>query len=165
MSERNAVTIRAGRQDDLPQVLELVKELAAYERASGEVTNTLEAMERDGFGPQPAYGFLVAERDGRVVGLSLYYWRYSTWKGRRLWLEDIVVTEAARGLGIGKALFERTMRVCVEQGGTGMMWQVLEWNEPAIGFYRRYGARFDGEWLNCHLEAAQLHAWFEGPGQ
>lgn len=148
--------IRRGEKKDLPQVLELIRELAAYERALHEVSNTLQDLERDGFGPEPVYGFYVAEEGGRVVGLSFFYWRYSTWKGRRLWLEDIVVTESARGRGIGAALFERTMRHCVEHGGTGMMWQVLDWNEPAINFYRKYGARLDGEWINCHLEEPQI---------
>lgn len=156
--------IRRGEKADLPQVLELVRELAIYERAAGEVSNTLEAMERDGFGPDPVYGFFVAEEQGRVLGLALYYWRYSTWKGRRLWLEDIIVTEAARGRGLGAALFERTMRHCLEQGCTGMMWQVLDWNEPAINFYRKYGARFDAEWTNCHLDAPQIESWLAGNG-
>ena len=96
------ITIRPGRREDLPHALELIKELAEYERAAHEVINTVEQMERDGFGPQPIFGFIVAENELGIVGLSLYYWRYSTWKGKRLYLEDIIVTEKERGKGIGK---------------------------------------------------------------
>jgi len=142
----------------LPRVLELVKELAEYERAPHEVTNTLAGMEEDGFGPNPIYGFFVAEEENRIIGLSLYYWRYSTWKGKRLYLEDIIVTESERGKGIGKLLFDKTMEKALEEKCTGMMWQVLEWNEPAINFYKKYGSKLDSEWVNCHLEAAQIEA-------
>jgi GNAT superfamily N-acetyltransferase len=154
----NSITIRQGKKEDLPRVLELVKELATYERAPQEVTNTVSLMEEDGFGPHPVYGFFVAENSTAIVGLSLYYWRYSTWKGRRLYLEDIIVTESERGKGIGKLLFDRTMEKTLEENCTGMMWQVLEWNEPAINFYKKYGARLDDEWTNCHLEAHQISA-------
>ena len=150
--------IRPGQRNDLPRVLELVKELAEYERAPHEVTNTLAAMEEDGFGPNPVYGFFVAEEENCIIGLSLYYWRYSTWKGKRLYLEDIIVTESERGKGIGKLLFDKTMEKALEEKCTGMMWQVLEWNEPAINFYKKYGSKLDSEWVNCHLEAAQIEA-------
>ncbi len=150
------ITIRAGARDDLPRVLELVRELALYEKAPHEVTNTVQLMEEDGFGPKPVYGFFVAELDGVIVGLSLFYWRYSTWKGKRLYLEDIIVTESVRGKGIGKLLFDRTMAKALEENCTGMMWQVLDWNEPAINFYKKYNAKLDGEWINCHLEADQI---------
>lgn len=152
----NNITIRPGRKEDLPRVLELIKELAEYERAPHEVTNTVERLERDGFGPHPIFGFFVAENAERIIGLSLYYWRYSTWKGKRLYLEDIIVTESARGNGAGKLLFDRTMQKCLEENCTGMMWQVLDWNEPAIDFYKKYGAKLDGEWVNCGLEADQI---------
>jgi GNAT superfamily N-acetyltransferase len=148
--------IRTGNKSDLPRVLELIKELAAYERASGDVINTIELMEKDGFGPNPIFGFFVAENDNGIVGLSLFYWRYSTWKGKRLWLEDIIVTEKERGNGIGKELFDRTMQHALDENCSGMMWQVLDWNEPAINFYRKYGSKIGGEWLNCTLEAAQI---------
>lgn len=150
------INIRPGKKEDLPRVLELVKELALYERAPHEVTNTVALMEEDGFGPHPVYGFFVAAYGDNIVGLSLYYWRYSTWKGKRLYLEDIIVTESERGKGTGKLLFERTMQKALEENCTGMMWQVLEWNEPAINFYKKYGSKLDGEWVNCNLEAEQI---------
>jgi len=150
------VKIRSGIKKDLPGVLELIKELAQFEKASDQVSNTVERMEEDGFGLNPVYGFFVAEDRHEIVGLSLYYFRYSTWKGKRLYLEDIIVTENQRGKGLGKLLFERTMKFSLEQGCSGMMWQVLHWNKPAIDFYKKYHARLDEEWLNGHLEADQI---------
>jgi len=152
------LNIREGKREDLSRVLELIKELATFERAPDEVTNTIAAMELDGFGKNPIYGFFVAENENGIVGLSLYYWRYSTWKGKRLYLEDIIVTASERGSGIGKKLFDRTMQHAVDQNCTGMMWQVLDWNEPAITFYKKYDAKLDGEWINCSLERSQLEA-------
>ena len=150
------MNIRAGTIHDLPRVLELVKELAEYERAPHEVINTVKQMEIDGFGPNPIFGFFVAEVDGVIVGLTLYYWRYSTWKGKRLFLEDLIVTESQRGTGIGKKLFDRTIQKAIEENCSGMMWQVLEWNEPAINFYKKYDAKLDDEWTNCTLEREQM---------
>jgi GNAT superfamily N-acetyltransferase len=149
--------IRTGTKKDLPQVLTLIKELAEYERAPHEVTNTVARMEEDGFGPNPIYGFFVAENHNGIVGISVYYWRYSTWKGKRLYLEDIVVTEKERGSGIGKKLFDRTMQHALDEKCSGMIWQVLDWNEPGINFYRKnYNPKFDGEWLNTSLEADEI---------
>ena len=152
------INIRIGIKKDLPRVLELVKELAEYERAPQEVINTVEQMEVDGFGPNPIFGFFVAENGKGIVGLSLFYWRYSTWKGKRLYLEDIIVTEKERGKQIGKKLFERTMRHTLDERCSGMMWQVLDWNEPAINFYKKYGSTIQTEWMNCTLESAQIEA-------
>lgn len=151
-------TIREGKKADLPRVLELVRELAVYEKAPDEVSNTVQMMELDGFGPNPVFGFFVAVKNStnEIIGISIYYYRYSTWKGRRLYLEDIVVTETERGNGAGKLLFDRTMLKCLEDGCTGMMWQVLDWNTPAINFYKKYGASLDGEWINCNLQAEEI---------
>lgn len=148
--------IREGKWKDLPRVLELIKELAEYEHAPNEVTNTVAMMEKDGFGPNPIYGFFVAEESDTLVGLALYYYRYSTWKGKRLYLEDIIVTETFRGKGIGKQLFEVVLKKTVSEKCTGMMWQVLDWNKPAIDFYKKYNANLDSEWINCNLESAQI---------
>jgi GNAT superfamily N-acetyltransferase len=147
--------IRPGARTDVPALFELIEELAAYERAPHEVTNTPEQLERDGFGENPLYGVLVAEADGRVVGMSLYYYRYSTWKGKRLYLEDLIVKPDFRGHGLGKQLLDATVAVARQMGCTGLMWQVLDWNEPSIQFYQKYGARLDGEWINCHLDLVQ----------
>jgi len=152
--------IRKGTRGDLPQVFELIKELALYEKAIDQVSNSIALMEEDGFGNNPVFGFFVAEKNNKIVGLSLYYYRYSTWKGKRLYLEDIIVTEKERGNGLGKLLFERTMQFSLEENCTGMMWQVLDWNEPAINFYKKYNPKFDGEWLNAHLEKNQIEDFF-----
>lgn len=146
------LNIRQGTKEDLPAALKLIRELALYEKAPDEVTNTLELMEKDGFGEHPVYGFIVAEEHGQILGMSMYYWRYSTWKGKRIYLEDLIVTEAKRGTGIGKRLFEKTMEIGKAAGATGMMWQVLDWNTPAIRFYEKYDAQIEGGWLNCHLQ-------------
>jgi GNAT superfamily N-acetyltransferase len=151
------IVIRTGTKEDLPRALELIKELAFYEKAPHEVTNTVERMELEGFGPSPIFGFFVAENAQGIVGISIYYWRYSTWKGKRLYLEDIVVTEKERGAGIGKLLFDRTMQHALDENCSGMMWQVLDWNEPAINFYKKYyQAKLDGEWINCSLERDEI---------
>lgn len=150
------ITIREGKKADLPQVLNLVKELAEYEKALVQVTNTVERMEQDAFGEHSVFGFFVAEKNQSIVGISLYYYRYSTWKGKRLYLEDIVVTQQERGSGIGKMLFDQTMKLALEKNCSGLVWQVLDWNEPAINFYKKYGATFDAEWVNCSLEEEQI---------
>jgi GNAT superfamily N-acetyltransferase len=155
------VQIREGKKEDLGRVLELVRELAEFERALPEVSNTVDMMLADGFGPNPVFGFYVAEVDQRIVGLSLYYYRYSTWKGKRLYLEDIIVTQSERGKGIGKMLFDVTMKKSLLENCTGMMWQVLEWNESAIQFYKKFGTRFDSEWINCHLDALQISKYLD----
>jgi len=143
--------IRKGKIEDLPRVLELIHELAIYEKAPQEVINTVEQMKIDGFSENPIFGFIVAEIDGEIQGTAIYYWRYSTWKGKRIYLEDLIVTEAQRGLGFGKELFEEVISIGKQSGASGMMWQVLDWNEPAINFYKKYNAKMEEEWLNCNL--------------
>ncbi len=148
------ISIRPGELTDVPDAFALVTELAVYELAAYQVSNTVEQMALDGFGPNPLYGLLVAEESEskKIVGMALYYFRYSTWKGKRLYLEDIIVTEEYRGYGIGKLLLDATVETARETHCTGMMWQVLDWNEPAIGFYQQFGTRFDNGWTNCHLD-------------
>lgn len=143
--------IRTATKEDLPQVLELVKELALYEKASEEVTITLEELEKDGFGEHPLYWIILAENETGILGMSFYYIRYSTWKGRCLYLEDIVVKEEYRGQKIGKVLFEETIKTAKAMGAKLMTWQVLDWNEPAINFYKKFNAELDGEWINGKL--------------
>lgn len=145
------VIIRKARQSDCGQLLKLIKELALFERSPEQVTVSMDEFEEAGFGSKPVWGAFVAEESDQIVGLSLYYVRYSTWKGRRLYLEDLIVTESMRGKGIGKLLFERTKAYGKEQGYHGMVWQVLDWNKAAINFYKKYQADFDDEWINVSI--------------
>jgi GNAT superfamily N-acetyltransferase len=148
--------IRKGAKEDLPQVLSLIKELAIYERKPEAVTNTIEDMEKDGFGIQPIYELIVAEEDGKIVGIAIFYIKYSTWKGKGIYLDDILVTETRRGKGIGNKLFEAVIKFSKDFGAKGLWWQVLEWNDPAINFYNKFNAELDGEWVNGKLNEEQL---------
>ncbi len=147
-----SVHIRPGVRADVPRAFELICELATFENARDKVQTTPEQLERDGFGEAPLFHFLVAESGGAVVGMALCYFRYSTWSGKQLYLEDLIVTESARGGGVGKALLEATIQTARDAACTGLMWQVLDWNMPAQGFYEHFGARLDGEWINVHFD-------------
>lgn len=146
-----SIDIRRAEKKDCGRLLELIQELAVYEKAPDEVTVTLDHFEESGFGVNPVWWAFVAEEDGAILGFALYYVRYSTWKGQRMYLEDIIVTEEARGKGIGKLLFDALIEEAKQKQFKGITWQVLEWNEPAINFYKKLGAGFDPEWINCNL--------------
>ena len=142
------ITIRRAIESDCERIIELVKELALYEKAPQEVTVSLQHFKESGFGKNPVWWAFVAEENGTIQGFALYYIRFSTWKGQCLYLEDLLVTEQMRGKGIGKLLFDRLLEECKEKGFKRMVWQVLEWNEPAINFYKKYNATLDPEWMN-----------------
>ena len=153
-----SITIRSAVKEDCPRLLELINELALYEKAPEEVTVTIEHFVESGFGANPVWRAFVAEAPspleragGEVLGFALYYVRYSTWKGQRMYLEDILVTEQARGKGLGKLLFDRLIEEAKEKNFSGIVWQVLDWNEPAINFYKKYKANFDAGWINCSI--------------
>lgn len=146
------INIRRAEKTDCSRLLELIRELAHYEKAPQEVTVTLAHFEESGFGSKPVWWAFVAEFDGKVEGFALYYIRYSTWKGQCLYLEDFLVTEKLRGLGAGKQLFNRIIEEAKEKGFSRMVWQVLEWNEPAINFYKKYNANLDPEWINGTID-------------
>lgn len=147
-----SVIIRKAVKQDCKQLLDLVYELAVFERAPHEVTATLEHFEESGFGANPVWWGFVAEENNIIIGFVLYYIRYSTWKGQRMYLEDFLVTEKARGKGVGKLLFDRLIKEAKEKKFNGIVWQVLDWNEPAIKFYKKYNAKIENEWLNCSIE-------------
>lgn len=140
--------IRKASKNDLPEVLNLVKELAIYENAPEEVTIKLKDLEKDGFGDNPLFWIILAENSKGIIGMSFYFIRYSTWKGKCLYLEDLVVKEEYRGKKIGEALFEATIKTAKEINAKQMNWQVLDWNEPAINFYKKFDAELDEEWIN-----------------
>ena len=144
--------IRKARIEDCARMMELVNELALYERAPQEVTVLHEHFVESGFGTNPVWWAFVAEEDGVINGFALYYIRYSTWKGQKMYLEDILVTEAARGRGLGALLMDALVKEAQEKKFQGITWQVLNWNEPALNFYRKYNARFDDEWVNVMLD-------------
>jgi GNAT superfamily N-acetyltransferase len=150
------IHLRIAFKEDCPRLLELVHELALFEKAPEEVTVTLEEFIDAGFGEKPVWKTFVAEVDGLIVGFALYYIRYSTWKGCRMYLEDLIVTEEWRGKGVGKLLFDRLIVEAREMGFNGMSWQVLDWNEPAIKFYKKYEAALDGAWINGSLSKEQI---------
>jgi len=129
--------------------MELIRELAVFEKAPEEVTVSLQHFEESGFGANPVWWAFVAEIDGVVAAFALYYIRYSTWKGQRMYLEDILVTKEMRGKGLGSLLFERLIEEAQEKDLNGIVFQVLEWNEAAFKFYKKFNATFDGEWVNC----------------
>ncbi|MET1055497.1 MAG: GNAT family N-acetyltransferase [Pedobacter sp.] len=141
---------------DCPRLLELIVELAVYEKMPDEVTVTLAEFAAAGFGDKPVWKAFVAETENGIIGFALYYVRYSTWKGCRLYLEDFIVTEEARGKGAGKLLFERVMKEAKDNNYYGMSWQVLDWNEPALNFYRKYDAHLEDGWLNASFSKEQL---------
>ncbi len=152
-----ATTIRVAAAADVPQILAFVRALAAYEREPDAVMATEEGLLRDGFGPNPFYFCLIADHDGRPAGFALYFFNYSTWMGRPgLYLEDLFVEPELRGLGIGKALLQRVAAIAVENNCPRLQWAVLDWNTPAIDFYRAMGAEFMDEWRNVRITGEAL---------
>ncbi len=144
----STIIIRRAGPDDCKRMMELIHELAVYERAPEAVIVTPEHFLDSGFGQNPVWWAFVAEVDGVVQGFALYYIRYSTWKGQRMYLEDILVTEDARGKGLGSKLMNALIQEAKDRNFTGITWQVLNWNEPALNFYRKFNTKFDDEWVN-----------------
>lgn len=152
-----STTIRMATPADVPQILAFIQALATYEREPDAVTATEEGLLRDGFGARPFYSCLIAELDGQAVGFALYFFNYSTWMGRPgIYLEDLFVPPEFRGLGIGKALLRRVAAIAVEMHCPRLQWQVLDWNTPAIDFYRAMGAEFMDEWRTARVGGEAL---------
>ncbi len=152
------VIIRKGQKADLRSALSLVRELALFEKAPEQVTNTVEDMQRDSFGSNPVFGFHVAELDGTIVGMAVYFVKYSTWKGKGLYLDDLIVSEKYRGKGIGQKLFDAFVAEAKSIGAKQVHWQVLDWNTPAIEFYKKLGSSIEAEWLDCKMTEEQIKA-------
>lgn len=145
------IQFRKGIKSDLPQVFDLIKELAVFEKAPEQVINSVSEMEKDFSGNNPVFNFFVAEKGNKIIGIALYFIKYSTWKGKGLYLDDLIVTETFRGKGVGKKLFDMIIAEAREINARQLHWQVLDWNTPAIEFYKKYGAAIEGEWLDCKL--------------
>ena len=152
LNRNKSVLIRIAKQEDCPAMMNLINELAIFEKAPEQVTVSLSHFQESGFGEKPVWWAFVAEMDGVIVAMALYYIRYSTWKGQRMYLEDIIVSEAYRGQGIGAALIDALIAEAKAKKFSGMLWQVLDWNEPAIQFYKKYQAHFDPEWINVSID-------------
>lgn len=148
--------LRPATINDMPAVLDLIKELALYEKALDEVDMTVEQLQKDGFGDVPLFHIQLMEVAGEIVGMSFCYFRYSTWKGKTWYLEDLIVKEAFRGKSYGKKLFESTLSEAKKRAANRVEWQVLDWNQTAIDFYKKQGAILDDEWINCRLTRAQI---------
>jgi GNAT superfamily N-acetyltransferase len=146
------IQIKEGLPEDIPYLLELIRELALYEKAPNEVINTPEAMLRDGFGKNPIFKFWLAWHENKAVGMAVVYFRYSTWKGKCLYLEDLYIQPAYRKMGMGEMFFDLLKKYAQAEQCQRITWQVLEWNEPAINFYKKIGANLDTEWINGFLE-------------
>lgn len=153
--------IRPATKADFSQVLELIKELAVFEKEPEAVEITVEDLEREGLGKNSLFQCLVAESEKEILGMALFYFRFSTWKGRSLHLEDLIVREAHRGKGIGEALYKKVMEFAVEHNIKRVAWEVLDWNINAINFYERTGAKVLDEWRVVHFREKELKDYLE----
>lgn len=145
------ITIRKAVREDAPALMTLIHELAEYERAAKEVTVDFDHFVESGFGEKPVWWAIVADQEGIIAGMALYFIRYSTWKGQRMYLEDLVVSPAYRGKGIGSLLMDKLIEEAKARNFSGINWQVLDWNEPAINFYKKFHTDFDPGWINGNL--------------
>ena len=146
-----SIKIRPGKSKDLPEVVKMIKELADYEKSLDQVKITEEILEKDGFGSHPYFWLLIAEKNGEIAGLAFYFIRYSTWKGKTLYLEDFIVKNEYRRQGIGTLIFEELQNIVREEELSGIVWQVLAWNDLAIEFYKKLGATISNDWLDGSL--------------
>nr|WKN36805.1 GNAT family N-acetyltransferase [Tunicatimonas sp. TK19036] len=157
MQESSTINVRQGEKQDIESVFQLVEELAVHHKHDPDyISNTPEQMLNDAFGTKRYFDFMVAEEDGKIVGATIYYFIYSTWKGKSLYLEDLIITESHRGRGIGKLFMQALAEEAVAQGAQKMKWQVADDNHGAIRFYERTAADLDSNWINCELNHSQL---------
>ena len=150
------IVVRESTLNDMPQVLELIKELAVFEKSPNAVEVTVETLVKEGFGEHPLFTCFVAEVANDIVGMALVYYRFSTWKGRSIQLEDLIVNEKMRGTGIGKELYTRVIQFAAEKKVKRIEWAVLDWNVDAIKFYERSGAKVMKDWYITHMEEAGI---------
>ena len=144
--------IRKATKNDMPSVLELIQELATFEKEPDAVVVTVDDLVRDGFSENPLFQCFVAEVDNEIIGMALYYYRFSTWKGKTIHLEDLVVRESKRGTGAGFALYKEIIKKGKAENVRRIEWNVLDWNTPAIDFYEKSGAKVLGDWRVVHMD-------------
>ena len=144
--------IRKATKNDMPSVLELIQELATFEKEPDAVVVTVDDLVRDGFSENPLFQCFVAEVDGEIIGMALYYYRYSTWKGKTIHLEDLIVKESKRGTGAGFALYKEIIKQGKAENVRRIEWNVLDWNTPAIDFYEKSGAKVLSDWRVVHMD-------------
>ena len=165
MSVAASVIIRKALKADMPAVLELIKELAAFEKEPDAVQLTVAELERDGFGADRQFVCFVAQIETAIVGMALVYYRYSTWKGRTLHLEDLVVRQQHRGKGVGTALFKQVMRYAADKNVKRVNWVVLDWNKEAIKFYKKAGATIMPHWWQVEMDKEALQKYLISPDE
>ncbi|MEW7278266.1 GNAT family N-acetyltransferase [Aquimarina sp. 2201CG1-2-11] len=151
--------IREAKKEDMTQVLGLIQELAVFEKEPDAVEITEEELIREGFGEQPLFNCFVAEVDGEIAGIALFYYRFSTWKGRSIHLEDLVVKNSMQGMGIGKGLYGKVLKYAQSKGVKRVEWVVLDWNKNAIDFYEKSGARFLKDWYLVQMDQDGLNRY------
>ena len=144
--------IRKATKNDMPSVLELIQELATFEKEPDAVVVTVDDLVRDGFSANPLFQCFVAEVDGEIIGMALYYYRFSTWKGKTIHLEDLIVKENKRGTGAGFALYKEIIKQGKAENVRRIEWNVLDWNTPAIDFYEKSGAKVLDDWRVVHMD-------------
>ena len=144
--------IRKATKNDMPSVLELIQELATFEKEPDAVVVTVDDLIRDGFSENPLFQCFVAEEENEIIGMALYYYRYSTWKGKTIHLEDLIVKENKRGTGAGFALYKEIIKQGKAENVRRIEWNVLDWNTPAIDFYEKSGAKVLGDWRVVHMD-------------
>lgn len=149
--------IRPSKKSDMPEVLDLIKALADFEKEPKAVELTVKELQKDGFGDPPAFFCFVAEVNSKIEGIALIYNRYSTWKGQIIHLEDLIVSQTMRGLGIGTALLDEVVKYAYKKGAKRINWEVIDWNEPAIDFYEKKGAKVLRDWDVVQLDQRGIH--------
>ena len=150
------ISIRPAIDSDVSAMISLIKELALYEKAAEQVINTEEEMLKDGFGQHPLFYAFVAERENKIIGTAICFTAYSTWKGKYIYLDDLIVTASERKTGAGTLLFEAVLNFAINLKANQLRWHVIDWNEPAISFYKKYPCTFDQEWITCKIEKEYL---------
>lgn len=153
------MNVRTATPADMPAVLQLIQELATFEKEPDAVVLTSEDLIRDGFGDRPLFRVLIAEHQDEIIGMALFYYRYSTWKGKTIHLEDLIVTEQARGTGAGMALYKKVIQIAKDEQVRRVEWVVLNWNQPAIDFYQKSGAHVLEDWYTVQMDEQGIHAF------